>query len=131
MVWPRSRANSSTPSPPSGTTLTLAPFGRGYRGTQPSEHAINTQVTFDPAFPRAEIKRSINQSVAALYPTLFRIQTVDVPVEVTSIGRDHPGGVRPAEGQGALVGRVSPRRAPRDGILTAPGAAAAGSLQRV
>jgi hypothetical protein len=74
----------------SGSTLTLAPFGRGYRGSTAADHAINTQVTFDPPFPRAEIRRSINQSIASLYPTLFRIQTVDLPVEANTVGHDLP-----------------------------------------
>ena len=60
-----------------GGTLNLPPFGRGYRGSVAADHAANTPITWDPAFPRAEIRRSLTQAIAALYPTLFRTTTTE------------------------------------------------------
>jgi hypothetical protein len=73
-----------------GADLTLAPFGRGYRGTTAAAHAANTPVTFDPAFPKAEIRRSISQAVEALYPTLYRVTATNVTVEENTVGHDLP-----------------------------------------
>lgn len=55
-------------------TLTLAPFGRGYRGTTAAAHAINDMVMFNPIFPTVEIKRAINQTLAAVYPQLYQVK---------------------------------------------------------
>lgn len=56
------------------TTLTLAPFGRGYLGSTAAAHAINDMVMYDPMFPTVEIKRALNQTLAALYPMLYQIK---------------------------------------------------------
>jgi hypothetical protein len=55
--------------------LSLAPFGRGYKGSTAASHAANTLVLFDPSFPRAEVKKRINQVIAGLYPTLYQVKT--------------------------------------------------------
>lgn len=73
-----------------GADLTLAPFGRGYRGTTAAAHAINTPVTFDPAFPKVEIRRSISQAIEGLYPTLFRVTATNVAIEENTVGHDLP-----------------------------------------
>lgn len=57
-----------------GNVLTLAPFGRGFRGSDPVTHATNAPVTFNPYFPRVEIKRAINECLAQVYPQLYRIE---------------------------------------------------------
>ena len=55
--------------------LTLAPFGRGYKGSTAGAHLINDLVMFDPAFPTVEIKRALNQCLSAVYPQLYQIKT--------------------------------------------------------
>lgn len=55
--------------------LTIAPFGRGYRGTTAASHSSNARVTFAPMFPRAEVKRALNQCLSAVYPQLYQIKT--------------------------------------------------------
>lgn len=55
-------------------TVTLAPFGRGYRGSVAATHAANAKVTFDPHFPRVDVKRAITQIMAAVYPQLYQIK---------------------------------------------------------
>lgn len=73
-----------------GGTATLAPFGRGYRGSTAASHAQNMPVTFDPIFPRVEIRRSITQAIEALHPTLYRVTNTDVTVEANTVGHDLP-----------------------------------------
>lgn len=53
-------------------TLTFAPFGRGYMGSTAASHSSNAKVTYDPLFPRVEIKRALNQILAGVYPTLYQ-----------------------------------------------------------
>lgn len=55
-------------------TVTLAPFGRGFRGTTAAAHSSGAKVTFDPHFPRVDIKRAINETLAAVYPRLYQIK---------------------------------------------------------
>lgn len=70
--------------------LSLPPFGRGYRGSTAATHAINTQVTFDPFFPRVEIRRAIDQCIAGLYPRLYQIKSTDLTYVTLPIGYDLP-----------------------------------------
>lgn len=70
--------------------LTIAPYGRGYHGSTAATHAENTQVTFDPVFPRSEIRRAIDQTVLGLYPQLYRVQSTELDYTPTPIGYDLP-----------------------------------------
>jgi hypothetical protein len=55
-------------------TMNAAPgFGRGYQGTSPSPHAINSQVTLTPTYPRTSIKQAINDTIQSVYPKLWAI----------------------------------------------------------
>ena len=58
-------------------TLTLAPWGRGQRGTTAAAHDANAKVTASPIFPRAEIKKAINNTIDAMYPMVFATGTTD------------------------------------------------------
>lgn len=53
------------------STATIAPYGRGYHGTTAAAHTANTKVTVAPSFPRATIKKAINDTIDAVFPTLF------------------------------------------------------------
>ena len=53
--------------------LTLAPWGRGQRGTPASAHSNLDRVMVAPLFPRYEIKRAINDTLNAMYPQVFAI----------------------------------------------------------
>lgn len=70
--------------------LALAPFGRGYRGSTAATHAINSQVTFDPMFPRVEIRRAIDQIMQAMFPLLYQIKTTDITYNGTALGYSLP-----------------------------------------
>jgi len=77
--------------------LTLAPWGRGQRGTvASSSHANASKVTVAPLFPRYEIKKAINDTLNAMYPSVFAIKqyqfnyiaartTYDIPDEAQNI----------------------------------------------
>jgi len=54
----------------SGTTVTIAPDGRGYRGTTAATHADNARITMNPVVPKAVIKQKINETLRGVYPTL-------------------------------------------------------------
>lgn len=54
----------------SGTTVTIAPDGRGYRGTTATTHADNARITMNPTVPKSVIKQKINDTLRGVYPTL-------------------------------------------------------------
>jgi hypothetical protein len=58
-------------------TLTLAPWGRAQRGTTAAAHSSNAKVTMAPLFPRQEIKNAINNTIDAMYPSIFALGTYD------------------------------------------------------
>ena len=51
----------------------VAPYGRGYYGTDKTSHAVNSKVTIAPTFPRATIKKAINDTIDAVFPQLFGV----------------------------------------------------------
>lgn len=80
----------------SGTTVTIAPDGRGYRGTTAATHADNTRITMNPLVPRQSIKRAINDTIAGVYPRLRgkgsteftysgSVTTYNLPAEVDEV----------------------------------------------
>jgi hypothetical protein len=52
-------------------TVTIAPFGRGYNGTTATAHSANAKVVITPTYPRAAVKRAINDTINAVYPKVF------------------------------------------------------------
>ena len=58
-------------------TLTLAPWGRGQRGTTAATHDQNAKLTASPLFPRNEIKKAINNTIDAMYPMVFATGSYD------------------------------------------------------
>lgn len=57
-----------------GNTATVAPYGRGYLGTQASTHAADAKVTISPIFPRYVIKKAINDTIRAMGASLLSIK---------------------------------------------------------
>jgi hypothetical protein len=55
------------------STATVAPYGRGYQGTTAAAHALNTKVVIAPTFPRATVKKAINDTIDAVFPNLFGV----------------------------------------------------------
>jgi hypothetical protein len=54
-------------------TAVIAPYGRGYNNTTSATHATNSKVTVAPTFPRASVKRAINDTIDAVFPQLFAV----------------------------------------------------------
>lgn len=52
-------------------TVTLAPYGRGFRSTTKAPHTTGTRVTISPSFPRDVVAREINNAINGVYPDLF------------------------------------------------------------
>lgn len=52
-------------------TATVAPYGRGYNGTTAAAHTTNSRVTVAPTFPKAVVKKAINDTIDAVFPQLF------------------------------------------------------------
>lgn len=61
-------------------TVNVTAWGRGYKGTNPTSHAVNTAVSVAPTWPRAVVAREINNTIRAVYPNLFAVGTVDFTV---------------------------------------------------
>jgi hypothetical protein len=55
-------------------SVTLPPFGRGYRSTTAAAHTANTKFVMSPDWPRSMVKQEINRTIAALYPTLYAVK---------------------------------------------------------
>ena len=55
------------------STATVAPYGRGYHGTTAAAHTANTKVTIAPTFPKASVKKAINDTIDAVFPNLFGV----------------------------------------------------------
>ena len=53
--------------------LIIAPFGRGYNSTTAAAHNANSKVVITPTYPRAAIKRAVNDTVQAVYPKVFAV----------------------------------------------------------
>lgn len=54
-------------------TATVAPYGRGYNGTTAAVHTANSRVVVAPTFPKAVVKKAINDTIDAVFPQLFAV----------------------------------------------------------
>jgi hypothetical protein len=57
-----------------GMTLTVPPWGRGFRGTIPGSHSAGAAVSVNPTWPRSVVGREINNTVRAVWPGLFAVK---------------------------------------------------------
>ena len=57
----------------SAGTLTIPPYGRGFRGTTASAHSIGDRVVSSPMFPRQMVKDAINDAIKSVYPELSAV----------------------------------------------------------
>ena len=53
--------------------ITIAPYGRGYRGTEAIAHSTGDRVVSSPLFPRKIVSDSINDAIRSVYPELFAV----------------------------------------------------------
>jgi len=47
-------------------TITVIPGGRGWRGTTATSHGVNTVLKNNPTFPRAQIRRALNDTIRGI-----------------------------------------------------------------
>lgn len=59
-------------------TIYVPPWGRGFKGTTPSTHAAYSAVWVAPTWPRATVARELNNTIKAVYPDLFGVDTFDL-----------------------------------------------------
>ena len=52
-------------------TATVPPYGRGFMGTTPDEHAAGERVVIAPTFPRHAVKRAIQDTIRAIGSSIF------------------------------------------------------------
>jgi hypothetical protein len=57
----------------SDRSAVISPFGRGYRGSTAASHSADAKVTFAPSFPRLSVKRAINDTIRAVYPSVYGV----------------------------------------------------------
>lgn len=62
----------------SGTTATIFPWGRGWKGTTAATHANNAPIYISPTYPRSIVAREINNTIRSVYPQLFDVNTTDI-----------------------------------------------------
>lgn len=58
-------------------TVTIPPWGRGYRGTTASSHSLHSAVRIAPVWPRSVIYTAVNNVVLSLYPNVFAVKSVE------------------------------------------------------
>jgi len=57
------------------STASVPPYGRGYQSTTAAIHTSGTKVTIAPTFPKSMIKKAINDTLDASFPSLFTVAT--------------------------------------------------------
>jgi hypothetical protein len=75
-------------------TAAVPPYGRGYNGTTPATHTSNTKVTIAPSFPRATVKKAINDTIDAVFPKLFSVGTFTFTLQATKTAYQVPADVQ-------------------------------------
>lgn len=91
-------------------TLNIAPDGRGYFGTTPAAHDVDTRVEAAPTWPRQKVREAVNHAIVGTYPSLFgvgtasfdyspSVTTYELPAEVQSVLKVTCGTIGPSEEQ--------------------------------
>ena len=75
-------------------TAAVPPYGRGYNGTSAIAHTANTKVTVAPSFPRATVKKAINDTIDAVFPKLFSVGTFTFTLQATKTAYQVPADVQ-------------------------------------
>lgn len=62
-------------------SLTIAPFGRGYKGTTATTHTAGAKVSVFPTYPRSIVSREVNNTIRAVYPDLYAVTSTDITTD--------------------------------------------------
>lgn len=77
-----------------GLTVTIPPYGRGYRGSTAASHNSGARVVSSPLFPRVMVKRAINETINSLYPTLWGVATTTFTYVTGTYTYELPAGAK-------------------------------------
>jgi len=75
------------------STASIPPYGRGYNGTTAAAHNTNTKVTIALSFPKAVVKKAINDTIDAVFPKLFAVGTTSFTLVATRTAYSLPAEV--------------------------------------
>lgn len=64
--------------------ITVQPWGRGFKGTVAASHVAGSMVSVAPSWPRAVVAREVNNTVRAVYPSLFAVGTLELTSSPTT-----------------------------------------------
>lgn len=76
-----------------GGVATVPAWGRGFKGTTPASHSAGSPVYISPTFPRSIVSREVNNTIRALYPTLFAVKGYDFITDATHVQYSVPADV--------------------------------------
>jgi hypothetical protein len=65
----------------SSGTLTIEPFGRGFKGTTAAAHTTGAMVSINPTYPRSIVSREVNNTIRAVYPDLFAVKATNITTD--------------------------------------------------
>jgi hypothetical protein len=74
----------------SGGTVTIAPYGRGYRSTTAAAHSAGSRVVVQPMFPRSSVHREINNTIAAISDDVYGIAAANITYDGPTIAHELP-----------------------------------------
>lgn len=57
------------------STITIPPYGRGFRNSTAVAHSSGERVISAPAVPRRQVMRALNESINSIYPNLYAVGT--------------------------------------------------------
>ena len=55
------------------SSASIPPYGRGFQGTVAAAHTSGTKVSIAPTFPKSTVKKAINDTIGAVFPSLFGV----------------------------------------------------------
>ena len=59
-------------------TVTIPPYGRGYRSSVAASHTSGSMVTSSPMFPRKTVSQALNDAIISVYPELFALSLIHI-----------------------------------------------------
>lgn len=69
-------------------TLTIPPYGRGFRGTKATVHSAGARLAAAPQFPRHTAKQALHDAILAVYPDVYAVW--DEEIESQAVVTDYP-----------------------------------------
>lgn len=74
--------------------LVIAPYGRGYNGTNIATHTNGARVVISPSFPMHDVKQAINETILASFPQLYVVNSTSFAYRPSQLTYAIPGEAR-------------------------------------